>query len=91
MSLSFRAKLSGEVKSPGFLVKLFSRDGRELVGTFVEAGKSGEWKEIHWHSREPLAIPPAALQIASISGKGVIWIDDVKLESSTTDPEVPQD
>jgi hypothetical protein len=87
MTLSFRAKLSGDTGLSGFHLILLGQDDKPLAMTFVEAGKPGEWKKIEWKGSVPIA--PVALSIGR-RGKGIVWIDDVRLEQSTTAPEAPQ-
>ena len=89
MTLSFRAKLSGDTVLSGFDLMLLGQDDKPLVMTFVEAGKPGEWKNIELKGSLPVA--PAALRIGSSRGEGVVWIDDVRLEQSTAVPAPPKD
>lgn len=88
MTLSFRAKLSGDTGLSGFDLMLLGRDDEPLAMTFVEAGKPGEWKKIELNGSLPVA--PASLRIGSPGGEGVVWIDDVRLERSTAVPAPPK-
>ena len=88
MTLSFRAKLSGDTGLSGFDLMLLGQDDKPLVMTFVEAGKPGEWQNIDLKGSLPVA--PAALRIGSSRGEGVVWIDDVRLEQSTASPAPPR-
>jgi hypothetical protein len=88
MTLSFRAMLPADTGLSGFDLMLLGQDDKPLVLTFLEAGKPGEWKNIELKGSLPVA--PAALRIGSSRGKGIVWIDDVRLEPTTIAPEASQ-
>ncbi len=87
MTLSFRAMISEEAALSGFDLMLLGQDEKPLLQTIVAAGTPGEWTKIEWKGSVPIA--PAALYIGR-RDKGVVWIDDVRLEQSTSAPEAPQ-
>lgn len=87
MTLSFRAMISEEGTLPAFDLMLLGHDEQPLAQTFVAEGTPGEWKSIVWKGSPPVA--PAALSIRRW-GKGVVWIDDVRLEQSPAEPAQAQ-
>lgn len=88
MTLSFRAQLSAETVLSGFDLMLLGQDDKPLGMTHVEAGKPGEWKKIEWKVSMPVA--PASLRIGSSGAEGVVRIDNVRLERSTSVPAPPK-
>jgi hypothetical protein len=88
MTLSFRARLSAVSALSGFDLMVLGHDDKPLALTFVEAGKPGELKKIEWKVSMPVA--PTSLRIGSSRGEGVVWIDDVRLERSSSVPAPPE-
>jgi hypothetical protein len=87
ITLSFRAMISEDASPSGFDLMLLGHNEQLLTQTIVEEGSPGEWKRVEW--KGSTAVAPAALYIGR-RGKGVVWIDDVRLEQSPAEPAQAQ-